>query len=125
MYNLASNLLQSIFLPDDAAGAAWDALAVAAGAQPPSASTLLPCRIVMVSGGCYHSLCLSNDGRVCAFGRNNHGQLGLEGAHDRVYSCDMGVLRHDSNPEGRTVLASCSADKAIRVYFLKHNFTTI
>lgn len=39
-------------------------------------------RIVQVACGCYHTLALSDDGKVYPFGRNNHGQLGLETSLD-------------------------------------------
>jgi RCC1 and BTB domain-containing protein len=39
-------------------------------------------RIVQVASGCYHTLALSDDGKVYPFGRNNHGQLGLESSVD-------------------------------------------
>lgn len=37
---------------------------------------------MQVACGCYHTLTLSDDGKVYPFGRNNHGQLGLETALD-------------------------------------------
>ena len=39
-------------------------------------------RVVQVACGCYHTLVLSDDGKVFPFGRNNHGQLGLETSMD-------------------------------------------
>lgn len=45
-------------------------------------STLARVRIIQVACGCYHTLTLSDDGKVYPFGRNNHGQLGLETALD-------------------------------------------
>jgi alpha-tubulin suppressor-like RCC1 family protein len=44
--------------------------------------TLARVRIVQVACGCYHTLALSDDGKVYPFGRNNHGQLGLETTRD-------------------------------------------
>lgn len=38
--------------------------------------------VVQVACGCYHTLTLSDDGKVYPFGRNNHGQLGLETSLD-------------------------------------------
>ena len=31
-------------------------------------------RLIGIAGGCYHTLVLDVNGRVAAFGRNNHGQ---------------------------------------------------
>lgn len=45
-------------------------------------SALARVRIIQVACGCYHTLTLSDDGKVYPFGRNNHGQLGLETALD-------------------------------------------
>jgi hypothetical protein len=42
----------------------------------------LPCRVVAVACGDYHSLFLLDDGRVAAVGANNNGQLGLVGDYE-------------------------------------------
>ena len=39
-------------------------------------------RVVQAVCGCYHTLVLSDDGKVFPFGRNDHGQLGLETSMD-------------------------------------------
>ncbi|KAL7693107.1 putative regulator of chromosome condensation 1/beta-lactamase-inhibitor protein II [Plasmopara halstedii] len=44
--------------------------------------SLVSTRITQVACGCYHTLALSGDGKVFPFGRNNHGQLGLETSLD-------------------------------------------
>ncbi|GLE10036.1 hypothetical protein PINS_up022010 [Pythium insidiosum] len=51
-------------------------------AVPTPVDTLRRVRIIQVACGCYHTLTLSDDGKVYPFGRNNHGQLGLETAVD-------------------------------------------
>uniref|UniRef100_K3WGV0 BTB domain-containing protein n=1 Tax=Globisporangium ultimum (strain ATCC 200006 / CBS 805.95 / DAOM BR144) TaxID=431595 RepID=K3WGV0_GLOUD len=51
-------------------------------ATPTLVETLARVRIVQVACGCYHTLALSDDGKVYPFGRNNHGQLGLETTRD-------------------------------------------
>ncbi|TYZ63890.1 hypothetical protein PybrP1_006253, partial [[Pythium] brassicae (nom. inval.)] len=51
-------------------------------ARPTLVSALARVRVVQAACGCYHTLALSDDGRVYPFGRNNHGQLGLETALD-------------------------------------------
>ncbi|CAH0475830.1 unnamed protein product [Peronospora belbahrii] len=47
-------------------------------ARPTIVKSLSRMRINQVTCGCYHTLALSDDGKVFPFGRNNHGQLGLE-----------------------------------------------
>ncbi|TMW56352.1 hypothetical protein Poli38472_006362 [Pythium oligandrum] len=51
---------------------------------PSLVDTLGRMRVVQVACGCYHTLALSDDGKVYPFGRNNHGQLGLETSQDCV-----------------------------------------
>ncbi|GMF24609.1 unnamed protein product [Phytophthora fragariaefolia] len=48
----------------------------------PAVQSLVRMRITQVACGCYHTLALSDDGKVFPFGRNNHGQLGLETSVD-------------------------------------------
>ena len=36
-----------------------------------------------VACGCYHTICLSADGLTFPFGRNNHGQLGVDTDDDK------------------------------------------
>ena len=40
-------------------------------------------RLIGIAGGCYHTLVLDVNGRVAAFGRNNHGQLGIDSLDDQ------------------------------------------
>ncbi|OWZ21506.1 RCC1 and BTB domain-containing hypothetical protein [Phytophthora megakarya] len=51
-------------------------------ARPTVVERLSRMRITQVACGCYHTLALSDDGKVFPFGRNNHGQLGLETSLD-------------------------------------------
>jgi RCC1 and BTB domain-containing protein len=51
-------------------------------------------RIIGVACGCYHSLALSDEGKVYPFGRNNHGQLGLETAVDCLTPQIIPTLRN-------------------------------
>uniref|UniRef100_M4B472 BTB domain-containing protein n=1 Tax=Hyaloperonospora arabidopsidis (strain Emoy2) TaxID=559515 RepID=M4B472_HYAAE len=51
-------------------------------ARPTVVESLSRVRVVQVACGCYHTLVLSDDGKVFPFGRNNHGQLGLETSMD-------------------------------------------
>ena len=41
-------------------------------------------RVTQISCGSFHSLALTEDGEACSFGRNNHGQLGLESREDKL-----------------------------------------
>nr|CCA15086.1 RCC1 and BTB domaincontaining protein putative [Albugo laibachii Nc14] len=45
--------------------------------EPTLIKALAKTHAVQVTCGCYHTLVLSEDGKVYPFGRNNHGQLGL------------------------------------------------
>uniref|UniRef100_A0AAV1SZQ0 BTB domain-containing protein n=1 Tax=Peronospora matthiolae TaxID=2874970 RepID=A0AAV1SZQ0_9STRA len=51
-------------------------------ARPTVVESLSRVRVVQVACGCYHTLVLSDAGKVFPFGRNNHGQLGLETSMD-------------------------------------------
>ncbi|ETN13531.1 hypothetical protein PPTG_08323 [Phytophthora nicotianae INRA-310] len=53
-------------------------------------------RITQVACGCYHTLALSGDGKVFPFGRNNHGQLGLETTVDCLSPQLISTLRNKS-----------------------------
>eukprot|EP00936_MAST-01D_sp_MAST-1D-sp1_P002006 g2006.t1 len=48
-------------------------------------------RIVGIAGGCYHTLVLDVNGRVAAFGRNNHGQLGIDSLEDQSLPVNVEV----------------------------------
>ena len=50
-------------------------------------------RIIQLACGCYHTLALSDDGKVFPFGRNNHGQLGLETSVDCLSPQLISALR--------------------------------
>ncbi len=43
----------------------------------PTLVTEAPNNIIQISAGTKHSLCLTNNGYICSFGKNNSGQLGL------------------------------------------------
>ncbi|KAF0698331.1 Aste57867_11051 [Aphanomyces stellatus] len=49
--------------------------------------------IVDVACGCYHTLALSDLGRVYPFGRNNHGQLGTNNTLDSTFPTFIEALR--------------------------------
>ncbi|RLN50999.1 hypothetical protein BBJ28_00024649 [Nothophytophthora sp. Chile5] len=59
----------------------------------PPVESLARVRITQVSCGCYHTLALSDDGKVFPFGRNNHGQLGLETSVDCLSPQLISALR--------------------------------
>ncbi|DAZ94789.1 TPA: hypothetical protein N0F65_002402 [Lagenidium giganteum] len=50
--------------------------------KPALIEALCKVRVADVACGCYHTLALSEEGRVYPFGRNNHGQLGLNSQVD-------------------------------------------
>ncbi|RLN90046.1 hypothetical protein BBJ28_00009910 [Nothophytophthora sp. Chile5] len=62
-------------------------------ARPTPVESLARVRITQVSCGCYHTLALSDDGKVFPFGRNNHGQLGLETSVDCLSPQLISALR--------------------------------
>ncbi|KAG7400056.1 hypothetical protein PHYBOEH_007124 [Phytophthora boehmeriae] len=61
--------------------------------MPMAVESLSRMRIVQVACGCYHTLALSDDGKVLPFGRNNHGQLGLETSVDCLSPQLISTLR--------------------------------
>ncbi|KAG6597866.1 putative RCC1 and BTB domain-containing protein [Phytophthora cinnamomi] len=63
-------------------------------ARPARVESLARMRITQVACGCYHTLALSDDGKVYPFGRNNHGQLGLETSVDCLSPQLISVLRN-------------------------------
>ncbi|KAL3671548.1 hypothetical protein V7S43_003465 [Phytophthora oleae] len=63
-------------------------------ARPTLVESLSRTRITQVACGCYHTLALSDDGKVFPFGRNNHGQLGLETAVDCLSPQLISTLRN-------------------------------
>lgn len=62
--------------------------------RPTLVESLSRTRITQVACGCYHTLALSDDGRVFPFGRNNHGQLGLETSVDCLSPQLISTLRN-------------------------------
>ncbi|ETN13551.1 hypothetical protein, variant 20 [Phytophthora nicotianae INRA-310] len=65
-------------------------------ARPTHVESLSRMRITQVACGCYHTLALSGDGKVFPFGRNNHGQLGLETTVDCLSPQLISTLRNKS-----------------------------
>ncbi|KAF1794231.1 SKP1/BTB/POZ domain [Phytophthora cactorum] len=63
-------------------------------ARPTLIESLSRMRITQVACGCYHTLALSDDGKVFPFGRNNHGQLGLETSMDCLSPQLISTLRN-------------------------------
>ncbi|RHZ27950.1 hypothetical protein DYB37_002267 [Aphanomyces astaci] len=63
-------------------------------ATPTLVSHLTAFTIVDVACGCYHTLTLSDAGRVYPFGRNNHGQLGTNTNLDRLLPICIESLGH-------------------------------
>ncbi|EEY57867.1 RCC1 and BTB domain-containing protein, putative [Phytophthora infestans T30-4] len=63
-------------------------------ARPTPVESLSRMRITQVACGCYHTLALSDDGKVFPFGRNNHGQLGLETSMDCLSPQLISTLRN-------------------------------
>ncbi|KAG2790486.1 hypothetical protein PC129_g780 [Phytophthora cactorum] len=63
-------------------------------ARPTHIESLSRMRITQVACGCYHTLALSDDGKVFPFGRNNHGQLGLETSMDCLSPQLISTLRN-------------------------------
>ncbi|KAK1945014.1 RCC1 and BTB domain-containing protein 2 [Phytophthora citrophthora] len=63
-------------------------------ARPTLVESLSRTRITQVACGCYHTLALSDDGKVFPFGRNNHGQLGLETSVDCLSPQLISTLRN-------------------------------
>ncbi|KAL4144597.1 hypothetical protein PRNP1_013726 [Phytophthora ramorum] len=63
-------------------------------AHPTPVESLSRMRITQVACGCYHTLALSDDGKVYPFGRNNHGQLGLETSMDCLSPQLISALRN-------------------------------
>ncbi|UIZ23038.1 hypothetical protein KXD40_003811 [Peronospora effusa] len=61
--------------------------------RPTVVKSLSRMRITQVACGCYHTLALSDDGKVFPFGRNNHGQLGLETSVDCLSPQLISALR--------------------------------
>ncbi|CAI5745069.1 unnamed protein product [Peronospora destructor] len=61
--------------------------------RPTVVKSLSRMRITQVACGCYHTLALSDDDKVFPFGRNNHGQLGLETSVDCLSPQLISALR--------------------------------
>ncbi|CAI5704608.1 unnamed protein product [Peronospora farinosa] len=61
--------------------------------RPTVVKSLSRMRITQVACGCYHTLALSDEGKVFPFGRNNHGQLGLETSVDCLSPQLISALR--------------------------------
>jgi len=61
-------------------------------ARPYFIQTLSKVTVKQISVGDYHTLCVTDDGRVFSFGRNNYGQLGTGDLIDRYYASPVTKL---------------------------------